>query len=179
MVPLVGSPPTWGDVHIQAQVTGKAGLDLSPSASQGTLLHKPHVQRAVDFSATFHRCVCVCVCTCVNKENTLPSPGALSWPLPLPLLSLNKRLVPGRLCPLLHSEPCQPIHHCVPFTLHRGIYYVLSCGYVFSLSFHTSSAISYVGSREEPQSMTLRHQLDQKLPRPSAHTSVSPLITWD
>lgn len=108
MVPLVGSPPTWGDVHIQAQVTGKAGLDLSPSASQGTLLHKPHIQRAVDFSATFHRCVCVCVCTCVNKENTLPSPGALSWPLPLPLLSLNKRLVPGRLCPLLHSEPCRP-----------------------------------------------------------------------
>lgn len=56
-------------------------------------------------------CVCVCVCTCVNKENTLSSPGALSWPFPLPLLSLHKRLIPGRLCP--------PIYHCVPFMLHR------------------------------------------------------------
>ena len=180
MGPRAGLSTCLGDMHVQAQVTGKGGLGLSPSASQGTHLHKPHVQRAVDFSAAFHRCVCVCVCvcaraharTCVNKENTLSSPGPLSWPFPLPLLSLHKRLIPGRLCPLLHSEPCRPIYHCAPFTPHRDIYYVLSCGSVFSLSFHTLCAVSYVWSRGEPQSMTLRYQLDQKLPM-----TVSPLVT--
>lgn len=60
-VPGAGLSTCLRGVHVQAQVTGKAGLGLSPSASQGTPLHKPHVQRAVDFSAAFHRCVCACV----------------------------------------------------------------------------------------------------------------------
>ena len=97
-------------------------------------------------------CVCVCVCTCVNKENTLSSPGALSWPLPLPLLSLNKRLIPGRLCPLLHSEPCRPIYHCVPFTLHRDI--IMSSRvamfflflFILYLPFHTFGAGESLGA---------------------------------
>ena len=155
---MVGFPPTWGDVHIQAQVTGKAGLDLSPSASQGKPLHKPHVQRAVDFSATFHRCVCVCVCVhlCEQREHSFfPRGPELAFALASPVTEQKANSWSPLPAPPLRALPAH-LSLCSIYTPQR-YYYVFSCGYVFSLSFHTVSAISYVWGRGEPRSMTFRH----------------------
>ena len=175
---MVGSPPTWGDMHIQAQVTGKAGLDLSPSASQGTPLHKPHVQRAVDFSATFHRCVCVYVHLREQREHSsLPRGPELAFALASPVTEQKATSWSSLPAPPLRALPA----HSSLCSIYAPQRYLL-CLFMWLCFFSFFSyfiAISYVGSRGEPQSMTLRHQLGQKLPRPSAHTSVSPLITWD
>lgn len=133
---------------------GCPGLGLP--VSQGAYLHKPHVQRAVDFLASFPGCMCVCTCVCARmwtKRTSFPrelEPGPSPCLVPLPLLSLHKRPIPGDLCPLSHPEPCWPIYHslCSIYAAQRYLLCLLVWLCFFSLFSHFVCHFIYLEQRK-------------------------------